>query len=137
MEQVSNLVLGKANESEKFILTFLGFSVKLGIKPLSLRKLIKISEHISKIGDIKDNDQTTFHVLMEDSKNLKHICCAITIAIDFPIKLFVYNALIRLPLKDIKILFDILIKQSDPTFFLNILASARNLDVLRPKEKVE
>ena len=136
-EELANVILGEATEKDKFVIRHWGIKLKLCIKPLSPKKIIKINRFLCRIKEIKDENQSMFHAMLENSSDLKLTCRAIAISTNFPFKRFVYSAIMKSPLEAIDIMMKILIKQSNATFFLSIMASAKNMNYLAKKTKEE
>ena len=134
MEQkLSQIILGKCGEEDRFDLTFLGIKFKLGIKPLSGTKVVKVSEQVCMMSEIKDEQQTVFQAMMEHSENIKFVCNAIAIATGSWFTTIVSKGISRLALEDIETLWNITIRQSNAAFFLNIMTSAKNLNLMKKK----
>jgi hypothetical protein len=134
-EESSNIILGLAGQSDCFTLRYGWFKFTLKIKPLSAKQLIEISREVSKLKSI-DEEQEMFPALMENASDTLHIARVITIATGTHFRYIVTRAIMKLPLQDLKTLFTIVHKQSDPTpfFFITVLAKGR-MNLLRPKEQ--
>ena len=133
-EKLANVILGKTMDEDKFEIKNWGMSFKVGIKPLSPNKLVRLSKFLSRLPDLKDEEQSVFHAMTQNASGLKDVCKAIAIATDFPIKWFIYLSIMRLPLEGIEILMGILIKQSNANFFLNIMVLGKSQNQLKKKE---
>ena len=136
-KEFSNVLLGQSGEAERFKLKIWGVTFKLQIRPLTARQLIQISGEISKLRDITDPDDTMFQVAMQNARDLKAICKAITIATGTRFYSIVYRAISRLPLQDIQTLFKIVIYQSDAERFFFIISAAKRLNILKKKATQE
>jgi len=133
-EKLAKVVFGKAVDGDRFWIKYFGIKIPLSIKPLSPNKLIAMSAYLSRIGDIKDEGQSQFHAVIENAFDLKYICKAIVIATGFPIKWIAYKAITNVSLEDVEKMFTIIQKNTDPSFFLNIMGSARRLNLMTKKE---
>lgn len=134
-ERLAKVVLGKCGEEDKFDLTFLGIKFKLGIKPLSGTKVVKVSEQVCKMSEIVDEQQTVFHAMMQHSKNIKYVARAIAVATGSWFTAIVARGIQDLALEDIETLWNITIRQSNAAFFLNIMTSAKNLNLMKKKKE--
>jgi hypothetical protein len=125
-KQAANILLGRSGEADRFDLKWGFITFHLQIKPLTARQVIDISGELSSIGDY-DSDMEMFPVLMQNSNDLTAISMAIAIATGTKHKRAVAKAIRNLPLEDIKRLFQIVYKQTDPTpfFFITVLAKGR------------
>ena len=131
--RLAKVILGKCGDEDKFDLTFLGIKFKLGIKPLSGTKVVKVSEQICKMSEIADEGQTVFHAMTQHSKNLKYVARAIAIATGSWFTAIVARGIQDLALEDMETLWNITIRQSNAAFFLNIMTSAKNLNLMKKK----
>lgn len=134
-ERLSKVILGKCGEEDKFDLTFFGIKFKLGIKPLSGTRVVKVSEQVCKMSEIVDEQQTVFHAMMQHSKNIKYVARAIAIATGSWFTPIVARGIQDLALEDIETLWNITIRQSNAAFFLNIMTSAKNLNLMKKKKE--
>jgi hypothetical protein len=132
-EQLSRVMQRKASPEDTFEIKYLGFKLKLEIKPLSAKTLIEIGEHLSKCSEIKDEQQTMFHALTENASDLKFIVKCITISVGGG--WFIRRAIMNLDLSDIETIWNIVIKNSNAERFFFIMASAKRMNILRKKEE--
>lgn len=125
-ERAGNIILGIAGPGERFTIRYGPFRFRLKIRPLTAKQLIKISREVSKIADINEEGDM-FSELMQHASDTYFIARTIAIATDTRLTGIITRAIMRLPLKDIKTLFSIVRKQSDPApfFFITILAKGR------------
>jgi hypothetical protein len=132
-ENASNIILGIAGPSDGFTIKYGIFRFKLKIKPLTAKQLIEISKEVSKISPIDETKDGTFPALMAGVNDIKYIASVIAIATGTKWRRLVARAILNLDLKDIKALFSIVHKQSDPSpyFFFIILARGR-MNLLNP-----
>lgn len=131
--RLAKVILGKCGDEDKFDLTYMGIKFKLGIKPLSGTKVVKISEQVCKMSEIIDEQQTVFQAMMEHSENIKFVCNAIAIATGSWFTTIVAKGISRLSLEDIETLWNITIRQSNAAFFLNIMVSAKQMNLMKKK----
>ena len=134
-KSVSHILLRQHGSADCFTLRFGWFSFRLKIKPITASQLIAISGEISQLNVI-DKDKEMFPMLMENSSDLIHISNAIAIATGTRWKRIIARAILKLDLKDIQTLFNIVHKQSDPSpfFFISILAKGR-MNLLEKKKE--
>jgi hypothetical protein len=132
-KELASVILGEPTDIDRFEIRHWGIKMKLSIKPLCPNQLIKMSSFLCRLNEIKDEEQTMFHAMTQNANDLKLVCHAIAIATNFPFKRFLYRAIMKLPLEDIHTVFNIVIKQSNATFFLNILALGKNLNLMKKK----
>jgi hypothetical protein len=135
-EQVSNVILGIAGKSDRFVLKYGWFKFRLKIKPLTAEMMIRMSGEISKIKTI-DKDQDVFAALMAGVPDLKHISKVIAISTGTRFIRLISRAVLKLPLSDIQTLFDIVRKQSDPAPFFFIIAKTGRLNLLKTAKQEE
>lgn len=133
-ERTANIILGLDGPEDRFSLRYGPFRFNMRIKPLTASQVIKISREISKISDIDENGEV-FSSFMQKAPDLRYIARVIAIATGTRWVRFITRIIMRLPLKDIKTLFSIVRKQSDPTpfFFITILAKGR-MNLLKPEQ---
>lgn len=134
-EKLAGVILGEATSEDKFTLTHWKFKFNLSIKPISGYNMMRISSELSRCTDNIDNAQTAFQALVGDAKNIKHICNCISIATGTKYRRIVSKIISKLSLEDIAKLWNIVERQSNADFFLHIMASATQLNILKPKEK--
>ena len=126
-------MLGKCGVEDKFDLTYLGVKFRLGIKPLSGTKIIKVSEQLCKLTDVSDEEQTTFQAMMQHAPNIRIFARCIAIATGNIFTSIITKAVQDLAMEDIATLWSILERQSSPAFFLNTMVSAKNLNLMKKK----
>lgn len=132
--KISNILLGIADSEDRFTLKYSWFRFRLKIKPITARQLIAISSKVAQIKDI-NQEQEMFPALMVGSPDLIHISNIIAIATGTRWRRIIARAVLKLPLKDINTLFNIVIKQADPSpFFLTCLQIGK-LNILKKKEE--
>ena len=134
-EKLAKLLLNKTSPEDCFDIEYKGRILSLGIRPLSGKKCIEISEEISKCKSIKNEGQTCFQLLMENAIDLKHLCKAIAIATDHKNIKLVTSAILDLENTQIETLWHIVEKNSNATFFLNIMVLAQNMNLMKKVEK--
>jgi len=133
-KSVSNILLRQHGSADCFRLKWGWISFRLKIKPITASQLIEISGEISQLNVI-DKDKEMFPMLMENSSDLVHISNAIAIATGTRWKRIVAHAILKLDLKDIQTLFNIVHKQSDPTPFFLICLQAGKLNLMKEREQ--
>ena len=129
----ANVILGISGPSTGFVLKYGWFRFHLKIKPITARQLIEISGEVAKIKTIDENKEM-FPALIEGSPDLVHISNAIAIATGTRWKKIVAHAILKLNLKDIQTLFNIVRKQSDPSPFFLICLQAGKMNILKAKQ---
>lgn len=136
-EKVSaaNVLLGIAGHADRFTLKYGWLTFHLKIKPLTVRQLIKISKEISNINDTYKDKDSFFQALMEYAPDSRYICRAIAISTGTPFIRIVSHAVSKLKLKDVKTLFNIVIKQSDAEVFFYTMALAKKMNVMKEKQE--
>ena len=133
--QTANIILGLSGPGDRFTLKWGWFKFRLKIKPITARQLIAISKEVSKIKSI-DESKDMFPALMEGSPDLVYISNAIAIATGTKWKKIVSRAVLKLDLKDIHTLFNIVHKQSDPSpFFFTIILAKGRMNLLKAKQE--
>jgi len=132
-QQVSNILLGRPGPADSFRLKWGWFTFKLSIRPISTRRLIKISGEICQIRDFEDENVSYFQALMEHAKDAEFISRAIAIATGTRFVRIVTHAISKLPNKDQNTLFKIVIKNSDAEIFFWNMALARKINILKKK----
>jgi hypothetical protein len=135
-EQVSNIILGIAGKSDRFVLKYGWFKFRLKIKPLTAEMMIRISGEICKIKDI-DKDQDMFSALMAGVSDLKYISRTIAHATGTRFVKLISRAVLRLPLSDIQTLFNIVRKQCNAEVFFYIIVTAGKMNLLKAKRGEE
>ena len=125
------VILGKLGEGDKFVISFWGFKFNLEIKTLSVRNIVQISSEVSKMAQVNP-DSGVFQAIMENALNLPYVCKCIAICTGSRIP-FLSRIIMSLPLKDVKVLWDLIVKNSDPEAFFFIMASAKGMDKLMAK----
>jgi hypothetical protein len=131
-QEVSNIILGLSGPSDRFVLSYGIFRFNLRIKPITARQLIAISKEISQIKEV-DKDNDIFPAMLEGSPDLKYISTAIAIATGTKFKKIVARTILKLDLKDIQTLFNIVRRQSDPERFFFIIAATGKMNLLKKK----
>lgn len=129
--KLANVILNRYGVEDRFDLRILGIKFHFGIKPISGRNIIRISYEISCMSEITDETQMVFHALIEHSGNIKNICNSIAIATNSPFKTFVSYLISRLSLENIETLWNIVLKQSNPSFFLSTMVSAKSMNLMK------
>jgi hypothetical protein len=132
-QQASNVLLGIAGTSDRFVLKYGWFTFRLKIKPLTCKQLIAISSEISQINDI-NKDQDMFPALMSGIKDIRYIAKIIAISTGTRFQRIVTRAILKLPLKDVDTLFSIVHKQSDMSRFFFIIAKTGRMNLLKKQE---
>lgn len=132
-ERLAALILGKTSPEDCFDIEYKGKVYKLGIRPLSGTRIIEVSEQIAKCKPIEEEGQSLFHVLMENATDLKYLCKAIAIATETKKIKKVTKAILNLENTQIEMLWNIVVKNSNAAFFLNIMTSAKNLNLTKKK----
>lgn len=132
-QQATNVLLGIAGPSDRFTLKYGLFTFRLKIKPLTCKQLIAISGEISQLKDI-NKDQDMFPALMVGITDIRYIAKIISISTGTYFQRIVTRAILRLPLKDVEILFSIVHKQSDMTRFFFIIAKTGRMNLLKKQE---
>jgi hypothetical protein len=133
--RAANIILGQDGTGDRFILKYGWFKFRLSIKPISTRRLIKISREICQIRDFEDENISYFQALMQHAKDAEYISRAIAIATGTPFVRIVARAISRLPNKDQNTLFKIVIKNSDSEVFFYTMALARKMNILKKKQE--
>lgn len=134
-EQSANIVLGITGPGDRFILRYGIFKFRLKIKPLSAKQLIEISKEVSKISKL-DETKEVFPGLMDNISDARHLSRIIAISTGTRWRRIVTRAILKLPLNDIKTLFKIVHKQSDPEpFFFTIILAKGRLNLLKQPEQ--
>ena len=132
-KSVSNILLGLSGPGDRFTLKYGWFRFHLKIKPITARQLIAISGEISKIKAI-DESKDMFPALLEGITDIRYIAKVVAIATGTRYKRIVARAILRLDLKDIYTLFNIVRKQSDPSPFFLICLQAGKMNILKAKQ---
>lgn len=129
--EAANVILGEAGEGDKFTLKYGIFKLRLSIKPVTARDMIRISREVCKISAEIDMNDAMFPQMAEQAGGLKYVCRSIAIATGTPYVRLVSRAISRLSLKDIFKLWNIVVKQSDPSSFFFIMVSARGMNKMK------
>lgn len=135
-EEVKNIILGVAGESETFTLKYGWFNFKLGIKPLTAKTIIEISAEMSHLKEV-DDSKYLFLALMDSATDLTVLAKIIAIATGTKFRKIVTHAILKLPLKDIQTLINIVVKQSDMSVFFYTLTSLKGLKSLTKTRQAE
>lgn len=128
-EEVKNVLLGQSGKRDQFTIKYLCFNRKLSIKPLTAKMLIEISAEMSNINQVNDSKEM-FPALMDGAPNLYHIAKIISIATGTRYRKIVTRSILRLPLKDIQTLVNIVVKQTDMTVFFYTIISLKGIQSL-------
>ena len=132
-KKLAKLILGKVTEKDCFTIKHWGIPFNLSIKPVSGEKIVEISGVLSNVKEIKDEGQSQFVAMMDNAENLKYYCKVLAISTGSFFTFFVYKLFMKLSTEEIKTLWSIYLKNSDPTFFLTITASVGKMNLLKPK----
>jgi len=134
-KEVSNIILQQHGPGDCFTLKWGWFTFHLSIKPITARQLIGISGELSQLKDI-DKEREMFPMLMDNSSDLVHISNAIAIATGAKWRRVIARAILKLDLKDIQTLFNLVHKQSDPSpFFFIIILAKGSMNLLEKKKE--
>ena len=128
-DEVKNVILGIAGKRDRFTIKYLGINWRLSIKPLTAKMLIEISAEMSHIKQV-DSSKEMFPNLMDGAKGLRHFAKIIAIATGTKYRRIVTRSILKLPLKDIQTLVNIVVKQSDMEVFFCILISLKGIQSL-------
>ena len=135
-EKASNIILGKADPGDCFMIQSGWFKFYLEIKPLTAKQVIEIAGELSKLKDV-DPKSDMFAGLLEGSPDLYHVAKAITIATGSRFRQIGTRAVLNRPLKDIALMMTMVKKQSDPEVFFYTIILAKGLkNILTPKATV-
>lgn len=129
--EAANVILGEAGEGDKFNLKYGIFKFRLSIRPVTARDMIRISREVSQIGGEIDMNEAIFPQAIEQASGLKYVCRSIAIATGTPYVKIVSKAISKLQLSDILKLWNIVVKQSDPSSFFFIMISAKGMNKLK------
>jgi len=132
--EAANVILGEAGEGDKFILRYGIFKFRLSVRPVTARDMIRISREVCHINAQIDMNEAMFPQLAEQAGGLKYVCNSIAIATGTKYVKLVSRAISRLSLGDIFKLWNIVVKQSDPSSFFFIMISAKGLNKLKKME---
>lgn len=133
--QAANIILGITGPGDRFTLKYGIFRFRLSIKPLSAKQLVEISREVAKVSRL-DETKEMFPGLMDNINDVRHLSRVIAIATGTRWKGIVTRAVMKLPLSDIKKLFMIVHKQSDPEpFFFTIMLAKGRLNLLKQPEQ--
>ena len=69
--------------------------------------------------------------MMNHAENLDHICMAISYATNARFKKFASSVIASLPIEDVKKLWQVVLKQSDPSSFFFIMISAKGMNKMK------
>ena len=130
-ERLSALILNKTVAEDCFEIKYRGKLYKLGIRPLSGKTIIEVSEQIAKCSPIVDNGQSVFHALIENASDLRHIARAIAIATEAKNVNKITKVILDLEASQIEQLWEIVERNADGGFFLRIMTSAKNLNLTK------
>ena len=131
----SNIILRQHGSSDCFDLKWGWITFHLKIKPITARQLIDISGELSQLNVI-DKEREMFPMLLDNSTDLIHISNAIAIATGTRWRKAVARAILKLDLKDIQTLFNLVHKQSDPSpFFFIIILAKGSMNLLEKKKE--
>ena len=126
---VKNVILGIAGEKDQFTIKYFGVNWKLAIKPLTAKMLIEISAEMSHVQQVNDSKEM-FPALMDGAPDLLHLARIISIATGTRYRKIVTRAILRLPLKDVQTLINIVVKQTDMTVFFYTIISLKGIQSL-------
>jgi len=129
--EAANVILGEAGEGDKFILRYGIFKFRLSVRPVTARDMIRISREVCHINAQIDMNEAMFPQLAEQAGGLKYVCNSIAIATGTKYVKLVSRAISRLSLGDIFKLWNIVVKQSDPSSFFFIMISAKGLNKMK------
>lgn len=125
----ANLLLDESSPEDRFTIKWGFLKLKLEIKPVSTRGMVKISKQVSHLKMVNDK-QSVFIQELELSDGLIHVCRAIAISTRTRFPRIVARAISNLSLKNVRRLWEILIKQSDYNSFFFIMVSAKGMEIL-------
>lgn len=126
----ANLLLDESSQEDRFKIKWGFLKLKLEIKPVTTRGLIGISKEVAHL-KLVNVEQPMFITELELAEGLTHVCKAIAISTRTRFPRIVARAISRLSLKNVKRLWEILMKQSDYNSFFFIMVSARGMEKLK------
>lgn len=132
--EAADIILGLSGDGDKFRLKWHGLTFKLQIRALSTRTLIRVSREVAQIPELTP-ETGMFPAIEVNAKSLDRICRSIAITTGTRFVRLVAVAIKELPLKDVQTLWKIVLKQSDPTSFFFIMASARGMNKLKTEKE--
>jgi hypothetical protein len=130
-EKAANIILGITGPGDRFTIRWIGIKFRLQIKLISTERLIKISRELCHINDTYEDDESFFNALMKNASDARYVCRAIAISTGTPFTRMVSHAIMKLPLKDLHTLFNIVQARSDARFFFLTMASAKKLNLMK------
>jgi len=136
--EAANLILGEAGEGDKFTLKYGLLKFRLSIRPLTARGVIRVSREVCRIDGEFDMEATMFPQMTTQAEGIRYVCRSIAIATGTRFVRIVTRAISDLPLKDIFTLWNIVVKQSDPSSFFFIIISAKGMNMMKkitPKQE--
>jgi len=134
-KDISNVLLGIAGHSDRFLLRFGWFRFRMKISPISTNRNIKISGELCQISEFEEDGLTYFQALMKYAKDARYINRAIAIATGTRFVKIVAHMISKLPNKDQNTLFKIVIKNADPEVFFYTMVLARKMNLLKKKKE--
>lgn len=134
-KKLASIVLGVVDDNDRFDVKYLGITLRLGIKALSPNQIIRIAKQFDKCKKVNEPEHSIMQSMLECADNWNHICKAIAIATAHPFPCFVASAIKRLPIKDVKTLWEVVIKNTDSEAFFFIMLSASKLNLMKAKEE--
>ena len=134
-KKLANIVLGVVDDNDRFDIKHFGITFHLGIKALSPRQIIRIGKEFDKCKEITNPEHSVFQVVLENAVNWKYICKSIAIATNHPLTGLVACAISKLPMKDIRTLWEVVIKNTDSEAFFFIMLSAKRMNLMKVKEE--
>ena len=129
--EAANVILGEAGSGDKFSLKYGILKFRLSIRPVTARDMIRISREVSQITGELNTTDAIFPQMLEQAEGLNYICRSIAIATGTPFVGLVSRAISKLSVTNILRLWNIVVKQSDPSSFFFIIISARGLNKMK------
>lgn len=128
------MVIGDGKAIDRFDLKIYGFTFKLGIPPLSPKTMLKMHQVLRDIPEIKDEGQTVYQTMFENSSSMNKVCKAIAIATCSPFAFFVAKAIAKVPMKDVETLWRVVLQNTEPDAFFFIMASVKRMNLVQKME---
>ena len=125
-KEISNIILNETGKKYQFRLKYGWFSFRLSVKTITAKRLLKISAELSQVKEANQLKEL-FPAFIENISDIKHIAKAIAISTGSPFQRIVTSGILRLPVKDIQTLTNILIEQTDMERFFFILISLKGM----------
>ena len=126
----ANLLLDESSSEDRFTIKWGFLKLKLEIKPVSTRGMIKISKQVAHL-KLVNTEQPMFIQELELSEGLTYVCRAIAISTRTRFPRIVARAISNLSLKNVRRLWETLMKQSDYNSFFFIMVSAKGMEKLK------